>query len=153
MIRVTQSRNFCSAWILIGVLWTLSGCKSGRTPTYADGGQVQFKDGKPLTGGFVVLKPLGVEPALNARGFIQSDGTFLLGTFELEDGAIEGEHQALITPPGFRGKSDDLLGNRLSLPATVDVKYQAFEKSGFKCMVTRDPSKNQFVLIMERPKG
>ena len=101
----------------------------------------------------MVLKPLGGESALNARGFIQPDGTFRLGTFELEDGAIEGDHLALITPPGFVGNPDDLLAKGLPLPVTVDVKYQAFETSGFKCTVTRDPSKNQFTFVMERPSS
>jgi hypothetical protein len=144
---------FCRACLLIGVVFAFSGCGSGRPPTYAAGGQVRFTDGKPLSGGFVVLKPQGGELALNARGFVHSDGTFRLGTFELEDGAIEGDHLALITPPGFKGNPDELLLKGQSLPVTVANKYQAFDTSGFKCTVTRDPSKNQFVLVMERPNS
>ena len=80
----------------------LVGCGGGPVPTYRAGGKVVFPDGKPMQGGNVEFRAVNKTPAGDnpvARGEIQSDGTFELSTFRPGDGAVEGEHLALVVPP------------------------------------------------------
>ena len=72
----------------------LVGCSSERIPTYAAQGQVVFPDGEPVRTGVLELKSL--EHGLNARGQIARDGSFTLGTYAADDGAVAGEHQAIV---------------------------------------------------------
>ena len=50
-------------------------------------------DGKPLTKGTAMFVP---EAGRSAKGAIQSDGTFTLGTFHESDGALIGRHKVAV---------------------------------------------------------
>ena len=52
-------------------------------------------DGKLLTSGTVLFVPKG---GRSAKGLIQSDGTFRLGTYGKADGAILGANRVVVTP-------------------------------------------------------
>jgi hypothetical protein len=75
-----------------------SGCGAGGGGKAPDlipvKGKVSFK-GKPLTKGTVTFEPDGF--GRPARGDLQSDGTFVLGTLKEGDGAVVGEHRVSIT--------------------------------------------------------
>jgi hypothetical protein len=81
-------------------------------------------DGKPLEFGAVMVQP-AAGPA--AQGRINSDGTFRLGTFKPDDGAIPGQATVRvmcrkdITQPG---------GERASGPSLVPDRYTRFDTSG-----------------------
>ncbi len=80
----------------------LVGCGSGGVRTYPVGGTVTFPDGTPLAGGLVQFRSVTGEHRVGARGAIQEDGSYQLGTFESGDGVVEGDHEALVTPPPSR---------------------------------------------------
>jgi hypothetical protein len=76
------------------------GC--GGPELYLVRGKVAFKNGAPVTplvGGYVVFEPLDKENKHSARGDIQSDGTFRLGTHKEDDGVRPGEYKVLVVPP------------------------------------------------------
>src|SRR3954454_5223028 len=82
---------------LIGLLsilalagWT--GC-SAKGPTVAPVKGKVLLNGEPVTNGNVITIPTA---GRGARGFIQSDGSFQLGTFATSDGAIVGLHKAAV---------------------------------------------------------
>ncbi len=57
-------------------------------------GKVTYR-GKPLSKGEITLMP--TDGGQQARGTIQSDGTFVLRTFKDEDGALIGVHAVSVT--------------------------------------------------------
>jgi hypothetical protein len=85
---------------------------------------------------------------VSARGRIQPDGTFRLGTYQPVDGAIEGKHLVVIIPPPPVGDRDEMK----TLPLVIDPRFQRFETSGLKVTVSRDASENQFPITVERPE-
>ncbi len=84
-----------------------AGCGSSTPPVAPVCGVVTI-DGQPLAGGAVVFAPLarGADKLVgkSAYGEIQPDGSFTLGTFRADDGAIIGKHRATIVS---RSDSDD----------------------------------------------
>lgn len=60
-------------------------------------------DGKPLQSGYVMVLPVR---GRMARGAIQEDGSFVLGSYDDDDGAQVGEHPVVVTPiPSDEGVS------------------------------------------------
>jgi hypothetical protein len=134
---------------LVGVIVVaLSGCgRNGALPTYRAGGRVTFPDGKPLDGGRVAFSPVQTNLGPSASGEIQPDGSFQLSTYSPNDGAIEGEHVALVVPPLPKN-----LEGMKTIPMAIDPRFTRFETSGLKFTVTRDPAKNQFMLQVSPSK-
>jgi hypothetical protein len=141
--------------ILVGLMLAgllpmgMAGCGRDSLPTYRAGGKVVFPDGKPLEGGWVCFESVqgGQFPA--ARGQVQPDGSFQLSTYRPNDGAVEGEFRALVTPPPPEGG----LKQMKSVPMVLDPRFSQFDTSGLKFTVTRDPAKNQFTLQVDYPHG
>ncbi|MEM7785644.1 MAG: carboxypeptidase regulatory-like domain-containing protein [Planctomycetota bacterium] len=80
--------------LLIGLLVPcLLGCNNNPR-TYPVTGKVVYPDGSHPEFGDIEF--FNAEAKLNARGRIQKDGTFELGTFDLADGAVEGTHKVII---------------------------------------------------------
>ena len=81
-------------------------------------------DGKPLEFGAIMVQPTA-GPA--AQGKINSDGTFRLGTFKPDDGAIPGPAKVRVicrtdvTQPG---------GERAYGPSLIPDRYGRFDTSG-----------------------
>jgi hypothetical protein len=117
-------------------------------PTYDAGGKVTFADGKPLAGGWIEFRTQDVQPPISARGEIKADGTFRLGTYEPGDGAVAGQHAAVITPPQPNIDRDELRGPP---PSPIDLKYVRFDTSPLKYQVSKDRSKNEFEVRVEPP--
>jgi hypothetical protein len=144
MFRVTviardsaQSR-WRAAALLSLVLVAISGC--GSQTFFPVNGNVKHKDGTPVTAGLVISEP--VNQKISARGEIQADGTFKLGTYKNTDGAMEGEYRVLIAPPPLPEE-----GKRLRSP--IHAKYQSLESTPLKFTVTRDRHKNSFNIEVE----
>lgn len=68
-----------------------------RGSTVTVKGKVTYQ-GKPLTKGNITLEP--VDRGREAHGGIQPDGTFVLSTFQENDGAVPGVHRVSITEAG-----------------------------------------------------
>lgn len=70
------------------------GCGESKIPTYPVSGTVVFDDGSPVRTGTVELS--SKDHKLAATGKIRDDGTFVLGTYESDDGACAGEHRVIV---------------------------------------------------------
>ncbi|MEZ6129778.1 MAG: carboxypeptidase regulatory-like domain-containing protein [Planctomycetaceae bacterium] len=70
------------------------GCGSDQVATYPVTGRVVFLDGSPVRTGTVELE--SKQFGTTATGSINQDGTFVLGTYTPNDGAAEGEHNAIV---------------------------------------------------------
>jgi hypothetical protein len=98
-----------------------SGCGKGLHPVR---GKVVYEDGSPMTEGFVICEMKDGDTPVMARGEIQSDGTFQLGTLKPRDGAHPGKYRVLVMPNG-RTEAEEH-----SLPPVLDRKFQSYNTSG-----------------------
>lgn len=92
-ICVGVSFGWCG--LLVACLLAAVGCGPQHPGTYPVSGKVQFDDGQPVEMGLVELRSKS-KPPVNARGKIQADGRFQLGTFEAGDGAVLGDHDVIV---------------------------------------------------------
>jgi hypothetical protein len=136
-VIVIRRENHQRLWHAGALIWLAlfgaGGC--GSQTFFPVNGKVTHKDGKPVTAGLVIFEP--VSQKISARGEIQSDGSFQLGTHKNNDGAMEGEYKVLIAPPPLPEE-----GKRLRSP--IAPKYQNLESTPLKFTVTRDRRKNKF---------
>lgn len=84
----------------------LLGCGKSHPPVAKVMGTVTY-EGKPAIGGRVLFLPDG--GGKQGLGSIQPDGTFELGTFSTNDGALVGKHHAMVVRSAFDSLGDDLL--------------------------------------------
>jgi hypothetical protein len=115
----------------------LAGCSDSNRPvfqqTFAVKGKVVTASGAPLTGGRIELHPENSE-APEARGMIKTDGTFVLGTYKVNDGVAAGRYKVTIDPVVYN-KAGNLQPNK-SLP--IAKRYADPEKSGLTLEVKGD---------------
>lgn len=84
-----------SAWFAALILALMAGC-SGQANTYLVHGMVVYPDGKPLTTGTVEFEATHEGRQITASAEIAPDGTFQLGTFAPNDGAVAGHHRVAV---------------------------------------------------------
>ena len=109
------------------------GCDDdGRMKTYPVSGRVVFEDGTPLKGGTVLCMSESAETTLSARGTIAEDGSFTLGTYEGDDGAIAGSHLVAIDPPMPENYNPD----DGPAPRIIHPRFQRHRSSGLMFEVT-----------------
>lgn len=131
----------------------LAGCESagleGAVPVR---GKVVYQ-GKPLTEGEVLYAP--VDPnGRQARGKLQSDGTFTLTTLIANDGALPGEYrvvvEALAPHPGEPGRGDtplDAKPPKIVRGYLVPEKYTNPDQTPFRDTVDGDhPGYREWVI-------
>jgi len=139
---VSASARVLRLWHAGALVWLLlfgaSGC--GSETFFPVSGKVTYKDGKPVTAGLVIFEP--VSQKTSARGEIQADGSFQLGTYKDNDGAMEGEYKVLVAPPPLPEEA-----KRRRSP--IHPKYQNLESTPLKFTVTRDRDKNKFNIEVE----
>jgi hypothetical protein len=124
------------------VLALAAGC--GGDGLYPAGGKVAFKDGTPLQGGLVVFEPTNPAVKVGARGDIQPDGTFRLGTRKEGDGALEGHYRVTVAVPHrFEGGG---------FKPVIHPRYEHLDSSKLEFTVTRDKDKNQFAIVVEKAR-
>jgi hypothetical protein len=81
-------------FLLLILMLAVYGCGADRVPTHPVMGQLRFQDGTfPKMG---TIEFYNAEHKVNARGKIRNDGSFTVGTFEKEDGAVAGTHSVAI---------------------------------------------------------
>ena len=117
-----------SLFALMCVIVTLVGC-GGSDRAYPVSGKVVYTDGRPVVAGTIEFESVDRQPKINARGIIQADGTFRLGTFADGDGAVAGKHRAIVMWP-VRTEDHD------PGPSDVDPRYSSYDKSGLEFTVT-----------------
>lgn len=135
-------------WLALALVIPAFGCSS-NPPTYPAQGRVVLKDGRPFTEGVVEFTAASAgskTPA--ARGRIQPDGTFRLTTFRENDGAVEGEHRAVLiwSPPADAFAAEDV---RKHLRSPIHPRFRDYDRSGLRFTVTR--GRNEFVITVEAP--
>jgi hypothetical protein len=84
-------------------------------------GKVTYK-GQPLTTGVIKFEPDGY--GREARGKIQSDGTFVLTTFKDGDGVVAGHHAVTVLDTGIKSARNAVAkkyGEAASSGLTADV--------------------------------
>lgn len=116
----------------------LTGCETSIA-THPVSGKVVLPDGSPAGGGIIKFRTTSQEGEMvKAHGEIQPDGSFQLTTFQEGDGALEGEHEAILFSPATGDG-----GGRVVAPS-FPAKYRKYETSGLKFRV--DPGQNEFVI-------
>jgi len=136
VIVVKRYRTW-SLLALVGLGIGLVGCGSGQ-PTHVVKGKVVFSDGTPVQFGDV--ETLALEQRVNARGKIEKDGSFILTTYEDGDGALAGEHKAVI----IQMSGSPLAANAKLGPIQhthghdIGSKYRSYDTSGLKFTVEAD---------------
>jgi hypothetical protein len=128
----------CStALVSVALFLVLSGCDS-RPETFLVHGMVVYPDGKPLTEGTVEFEALDLKKPITASGEINEDGTFQLGTYEANDGAIAGKHRAAVIANYEIGTGVERPG--LIPPPVLDPKFSDFTTSPLEFEVKASPN-------------
>lgn len=120
-------------------------CGCGPPTAYVVHGMVVFPDGQPLKRGTVEFEAIGQSKPITASGEIAPDGTFRLGTYQPNDGAIAGEHRVAII-------SDYVIGTGVERPGELPPpilhpKYRSFKTSGLK--FTIQPRMNNILIEVD----
>jgi hypothetical protein len=133
------------------ILVLFSGCNRGPA-TVPVTGIVVFPDDSPLKGGMVEFRGSDVSSAYLARGVIGADGKFILRTGEKSSGAMPGDYHVVVTPevPEDSAGMTPAQYHRAMHP--IDSKYLNSSTSGLKFTVSNDPSKNDFKIVVQRPR-
>jgi hypothetical protein len=119
--------------LVVPLVAILAGCSDDdRLPTYQVTGKVVFSDATPLKGGWVIFE--NPEQGLAARGVIDIDGTYRLGTYEESDGAVAGKHFVAITPAPPDGYDPDE-GHEHPI---IHRRFAHMDTSGLEFEVTPD---------------
>lgn len=136
----------CAGAALLVLLASTCGCDHG--PTMAPVTGKVLYNGKPLQFGSVAFQPPQGQPA---EADIQPDGTFVLSTYRLRDGAVVGRHKVRVAcyesqrPNAQQAAGEQKLG-RLLIP----VKYTLFDQSGLTAEV-RESGNEPIVLELNGP--
>jgi hypothetical protein len=140
--RFTTWRIVASGLIVLSV-----GCNSeNRVATGTVSGVVTY-NGDPLQIGSLLFVPVGGGPSAEAN--IGTDGSFEMGTYDDDDGAVLGEHQVMITAftaPGGSGLPEDVIDGDGAPVSVIPDFYGDLEKSGLKVDVKSGDNKIDFVL-------
>lgn len=116
-----------------------SGCsKPNGMTTYPVRGIVRFPDNKVVRNGSVEFESIGLKPPITARGTINPDGSFELGTYTRDDGAVAGKHRVIVV-------SQFVIGNGVERPGLIPTnklhsKYSQYRTSGLE--ITIKPEDN-----------
>ena len=133
----------------LAIVVAIAGC-SRSSATYPVTGTVKFSNGQPLAGGRILFQPTG-EPSQPAKATIAVDGTFSLGTFEIDDGAVPGHHRVAIYP-----KVPPEVGNDMAAIAryrsVIDSRLQNIQTTPLEYTVKSDGSDNHFDVQL-KPTG
>ena len=132
------------------LLVAMLGCSNGNPKTYDVRGAVRFPDGLPLTKGTIEFESLDREIPLTARSEIAEDGTFELGTFSMDDGAVEGRHRVVVVSNHEIGTGAERPGELE--PPKLHPRFADYKTSCLEFAV--QPGKNDFTVPVEyAPRG
>jgi hypothetical protein len=110
--------------------FSLAGC--GGVKLHPVEGIITYADGTPMPGGgYITFTPVDEDLKFSARGIIQEDGTFKMGTHKEGDGVPEGTYRVAIVPTPPRSQ-------RNAPPdwPPIAKKYSNHEESGLEYTVT-----------------
>ena len=126
-------------------LMSLPGCGDANRQIYPVSGVVRFPDGKLLRSGSVEFEIIGRKPPITATGVISSDGRFVLGTNEIDDGALIGKHRVVVVSYHNIGNGAERPGR---IPkAQLHPRYSQYRTSGLTWDVKAE--ENEVVIEVE----
>lgn len=143
-----MSKAFVRVWApaLVAAMAAASGCSdSGKLKTYPVAGTVKYADGSPLTRGTVHFE----REKISARGAIQSDGRFVLGTYADADGAHEGSYKISFSGAMEPPASTEGTGGGKDL---LDPKFLSTETSGLERTVKAGSNQIDDIVV-DKPKA
>jgi hypothetical protein len=152
----------CAVLLLAFVVLPLvAGCRGQYPATYPVRGHVVFEGGKPVRFGTVEFR--SEDSGFAARGTIDFDGNFELGTFADADGAVAGPHRAIVTQyvPAFTIEptvkqyhewQEESERDPHRVTGVVDTKFAAYESSGLEFTVSTDGT-NDFEIVVQAVPG
>ena len=130
--------------LVLTVFLLLAGCDT-QPATYLVHGMVVYPDGRPLTRGTVEFEALGLKKPITASGEIAPDGTFQLGTFAVNDGAIAGQHRVAVIADYEIGT--EIERPEMLPPPVLNPKFSDFKTSGLEFTVK--PASNNLLVEVE----
>ena len=126
-------------------IFGLVGCSDTERPIYPVRGIVRFPDGKVLRDGSVEFEIIGVEKPVTATGKVQPDGSFVLGTYQRDDGALVGKHRVVVVSNNNSGSLHERPG--FVQESVLHEKYRSYRSSGLTYEVK--PETNNFVIEVD----
>ena len=125
-------------------LWVVlaAGCSSDRVPTYPVNGQVVFENGNPVRHGKIELESR--EYGTTATGTIDQNGRFVLGTYTADDGAVAGEHDAIVVQMVI---ADGSFEHTIDHGDPAPARYATYEKSPLTVSVAPDSNNTVTITI------
>ena len=128
--------------------FAIVGCSAGHLPTYPTSGSVRFEDGDPVRLGTIEF--YHPEHDVTARGTIDRNGRYELSTFQVNDGAIAGEHQVVViqmlmpNPVVKRSPADASREHHHG--RHVDKAYAGYATSSLTCNVEQGDNVRNFTV-------
>ena len=119
-----MKKTLCFFSFLLLVL-TVIGCGGNSRLS----GKVTFTDGKPATHGMVIFT--NVTDSFQAKGEINKDGTYVVGSTKARNGLPPGEYKVFVSGIDTTAQS---LGMGIPVPLCAE-KYQNASTSGLTCTV------------------
>ena len=115
--------------VLLVSLLALAGCATRGPvlpPTVAARGKVLLANGQPLRGGRIQFNKIDPK-TVDAFADVGNDGSFVLTTYQPDDGAVPGRYVVTISPYNYKDKS----GSPVKLPSAGQIpsKYLETESS------------------------
>lgn len=139
-------RGLQVARLLVALVF-VAGCNRGPTMVPVTGKVIY--NGHPLQFGVVMFQPPSGQAA---QGDIQSDGTFKLSTYRLNDGVVLGKHKVRIACyESMRPGAAPATGERTLGKPLVPEKYTLFDMSGLTADVNE--SNKDFTFELSGPPG
>jgi len=145
--RAFNGRFCVPACCYLLLIISFAGCNSDQLPVHPVNGTVQFEDGSDVMFGDIEF--FNAEHRVNARGKIKRDGTFTVGTYSENDGAVAGKHQVTILQV-----SGDYLSEKLSSQIKhdhgdlVDSAYFDYRTSGLNCDI--EAGENEVIFVVKK---
>ncbi len=145
--QLAQLRSIAAECLVVALLFYCVGCGSDRLPTHPVEGSVRFEDGSKVMFGDIEF--YSVDHQLNARGKIGRDGTFTVGTYAKNDGAVAGKHQVIvlqITGDYLTEKLGDQIKHDHG--ELIDSAFFDYRTSGLECTIV--PGRNPVKLTVRK---
>lgn len=140
VFRTLRALAFCFS---VGILIASVGCGPSRPPAYPAKGRVVFPNGSSVKTGTVELKSR--QHGTHARGTIEADGSFVLTTYEKDDGAVAGLHDCVVVQMIL---AEDAKFRLHGTYGVVHTRFASYATSGLTCTVEPKAS-NDIVLTVE----
>ena len=133
--------------LAIAMAVSVSGCHSDQLPTYPVEGTIEFQDGSYPKFGSIEF--YSRKHQINARGSINRDGTFTVGTYAVNDGAVEGRHKIIVLQiSGTYLTADYIPQNKHDHGALVNKSYFDYRTSDLAWDIKKE--NNKVALIVRK---